>query len=83
MHARKVSYTTEIAKNWNIRWLLQLYMQLQSPISCKWQTIPCAVGSDLRPANISTICNVSFVSLKQGSFILSLTEQTIYNNDAS
>ena len=40
-------------------------------------------GSDLRPANISTICNVSFVSLKQGSFILSLTQQTVYNNNAS
>ena len=35
-----------------------------------------------RLAKISTTCNVFFVSLKQRILILSLIQQTIYNNDA-
>ena len=44
--------------------------------------IRCGISSDLRLAKISTTWNIFFVSLKQGSLILLLIQQTIYNNDA-
>ena len=58
---------------------LKLALAEKNQLKCIDNTII----SDLRPANIYTTCNVSFVSLKQGSLILSLTQQTIYNNDVS